>query len=236
MFRINTNDIQEMEAELKTFARRAYPFATKKTINDAAFTAQRLAKADIRNELTLRNRFTEQSIQVDQARTLRVSQQEATVGSTADYMEDQEFGGTKTKGGKKGVAISTSFSAGQGTNAQPRTRLPRKANKLANIRLSKRRTRGATSKLQENFLKVKQAAQAGQKYVFLDLRRGEGIFRVQGGKKRPRIKMVHDLSRDSVVIPRNPWLAPVVAETERMIPAFYADALRFQIRRLGIFR
>lgn len=234
MFQIDDRDIKRLEKDLKTFGARALPFATRKTLNDTAFAAQRIARADVRNELTLRNRFTEQSIRVTQERReLVIRRQQAIVGSIADYMEDQEFGATKTKGGKRGVAIPTSYSAGQ-QGQQPRTRLPRRANKLANIRLAKRRTRGA-SKRQENFIKVKQAAESGQKYVFLDLRRREGIFRVLGGKRRPRIKMVHDLTRKSVVIPRNPWLQPATAEASRMLPAFYADALRFQLRRLGLF-
>lgn len=235
MLQIDTNDIQELEAELKTFARKAFPFATRNTVNSAAFAAQKAARADVRNELTLRNRWTEQSIQVAQTRSLVVSQQEARVGSTADYMEDQEFGATKSKGGKRGVPIATSWSAGQSENSQPRTRLPRPANKLASIQLARRKRRGSNRK-QQNLISIKTAAQSGRKYVFLDLGRRQGIFKVTGGKRRPKIKMVHDLSRQSVVIPRNPWLAPVVAEVQRMVPAFYADSLRFQARRLGLFR
>lgn len=234
MFQIEDKAIKRLEKDLSVMASRALPFATRQTLNDTAFQTQRIARTDVRNEMTLRNRFTEQSIQVErERRELNIRKQQATVGSTADYMEDQEFGAIKTKRGKNGVAIATAYSAGQ-EGQQPRTRLPRRANKLASIRLSKRRTRGA-SKRQENFVKVKQAAESGQKYVFLNLRRGKGIFRVLGGKRRPRIKMVHDLSRQSVVIPRNPWLTPAVAEASRMIPAFYADALRFQLRRLGLF-
>jgi len=235
MFGVDTRDIKEMERDLKTFARKAYPFATRKTVNDAAFQAQRIARADVREEMVNRNRFTVQSIQVEQTKTLQVSRQAAVVGSIADYMEDQEFGAVKTKTGKEGVSIATSYSAGQGDNAQPRTRLPRKPNRMANIQLQRRRKKG-TSRKQQNLIAIKQAAETGRKYVFLDLGRTKGIFKVTGGKRRPKIKMVHDMSRQSVVIPKNPWLAPAFEETTRMIPAFYADALRFQLRRRGLFR
>lgn len=235
MFGVDTRDIKKMERDLKTFARKAYPFATRKTVNDAAFQAQRIARADVREKIVNRNRFTVQSIKVEQTKTLKVSLQAAVVGSIADYMEDQEFGAVKTKTGKEGVLIATSYSAGQGENSQPRTRLPRKPNRMANIQLQRRRKKG-TSRKQQNLIAIKQSAETGRKYVFLDLGRTKGIFKVTGGKRLPKIKMVHDMSRQSVVIHKNPWLAPAFEKTTHMIPAFYADALRFQLRRRGLFR
>ena len=231
MFKIDNSDIQRLEADLQTFARQAVPFATRKTLNDSAFAAQGIARADVKNSMVNRNRFTVQSIQVDQAKTLRISRQEATVGSTAPYMEVQEFGGTKVSKGREGVPIATSYSAGQGLNRRPRTRLPRKPNKLSNITLSKNRKR-ASSQKQRNIIAIKQAASAGRKVAFLDLGKTKGIFRVVGGK----IKMLHDLSNKTVDIPRNPWLRPAFDEAGRMLPAFYADALRFQARRRGLFK
>jgi hypothetical protein len=235
MFSINDKQIKGLERDLKRFAHQAYPHATRKTLNDAAFQAQKIARADLPKKMVLRNRFTSQSLRVEQARGLNVSRQEAVFGSTAPYMEDQEFGGTKTKTGKEGVAIATSYSAGQGENAQPRTRLPRRPNRIASIQLTKRR-RKSSSRKQRNFIAIRQAAQSGRKFVFLDLDRVKGIFRVLGGRKRPRIKMVHDLSRKSVSIPKNPIIKPAFDESLRMIPAFYADALRFQLRRRGLFK
>lgn len=235
MFGVDTKDIKQMERDLKTFASKAYPFATRKTVNDAAFQAQRIARTDVKNDMVNRNRFTVQSIQVEQTRTLQVSRQAAVVGSTADYMEDQEFGAVKGKTGKEGVQIATPYSSGEGENAQPRTRLPRKPNRMASIALQKRRKKGSSRK-QQNFIAIRQAAATGRKFVFLDLGRRKGIFRVTGGKRRPKIKMVHDMTKQSVVIPKNPWLKPAFDEAARMLPAFYADALRFQLRRRNIFR
>lgn len=234
MFGVDNRGIKKMERDLKTFARQAYPFATRQTVNDAAFQAQKIARVDVQRDMVLRNRFTVQSIQVDQAKTLQITRQEATIGSIADYMEDQEFGAVKAKGGKEGVAIATSYSAGQGENAQPRTRLPRKPNTMANIQLQRRRKKGSNRK-QQNLIAIKQAAKSGRKYVFLDLGRRKGIFKVTGGKRRPKIKMVHDMTKESVIIPKNPWLKPAFDESARMLPAFYADALRSQLRRRGLF-
>jgi hypothetical protein len=234
MFKIDDSDIKKLEADIKTFASRSLPFATKKTLNDAAFAAMKMSRADIKSNMVTRNSFTVSSVRVNQARTLNIGRQAATVGSTADYMEDQEFGATKQKKGKEGVNIPTSYSAGQGEGAGVRTRLPRKANKMAMINLGNKRIR-AQSRKQQNLIAIQQAATTGRKFVFLELQRSKGIFKVVGGKRRPKIKMVHDLSRNSVIIPKNPWLKPAFDDAARMVPAFYADALRFQAKRNGLF-
>lgn len=235
MFGIETKQIKEMERDLKHFAAKAFPFATRTALNDSAFQAQRIARADLKHNMTNRNSFTLQSIRVEQTKTLQVRQQAAVVGSIADYMEHQEFGAVKSKTGKEGVTIATSYSSGEGENAQPRTRLPRKPNRMQSIALQKRRKKGSSRK-QQNFIAIRQVAATGRKFVFLDLGRRKGIFRVIGGKLRPKIKLVHDMTKQSVVIPKNPWLKPAFDETMRMLPAFYADALRFQLRRRNLFQ
>lgn len=244
MFQIDDKNIKRLERDLSEFAARALPFATRQTLNDTAFATQRIVKADLKRDLTLRNKFTEQSVRVDQERKqLNIRKQQSTIGSTADYMEDQEFGATKTKGGKTGVSIATSYAAGQ-QGQRPRTRLPRKVNKLANIRLRKFKGRTASNRKQQTLFKVQDAVTSGSRVVFLDLGKRQGIFRVVGGSRRfkrgwpkgARLKMLHDMTRQSVTIPRKPWLMPAVAEASRMLPAFYADALRFQLKRHGLFK
>lgn len=230
MFEINDKEIKELEADLKTFAHRAYPFATKNTINVAAFSARSYAQENIRESMVTRNKFTERSVRVDRAFTLNVSRQISTVGSIADYMELQELGGTKTK-----PAIPTSYAAGQTEGTSPRTRLPRRANKLSNIKLRRKRKRGLTRRRQ-NAIRVRAAAQSGHKYVFLDLARGKGIFKVIGGKRRPRVKMIYDLSRKSVRIPKRPWLRPAMLKSQQEIPEVYKESLMFQLRRQGLLR
>lgn len=234
MIKLDDKNLKEFEAELKTFARRAYPFATKSTINTAVFETQKVSRRDVRIKMVQRNKFTIQSIQVDQARTLNVQQQVATVGSIASYMEDQEFGTIKRKSGSKGVRIATGYSAGQ-EGQQLRTKLPLEPNKMANIRLRKRRIKASTRK-RRNISAIRQAATSGNKYVFLDLGKRQGIFKVVGGKRNTKIKLVHDMTQQSVTIPRNPWLKPAVDVVQLKIPTFYRDALVFQLKRLNIFR
>jgi len=235
MIKVNDEDVKQFESDLKTFAKRAYPFATKNALNKAAFVAQSIYRSNARSNMIHRNKFTNQSIQVEQARTLAVSRQASIVGSTAPYMLDQEFGKNITKKGDRGVPIATSYAAGQGEGSQPRTRLPRKANSMATIQLAKRRKRGKT-KRQQNFILVREAAQSGRKYIFMDLGRKKGIFKVIGGKRRPRIKMIYDLSEKSVIIPANPMLKPAVDQTRKHMPGIYRKSLEFQLKRQGLFK
>lgn len=233
MIDINTRDIKQYESDLKTFAKKAFPFATKSTLNQAAFETRKQAQNNLRKDFTLRNRFTSGSVRVEQTRTLNVRRQEAITGSIADYLSTQEFGGM-VQGGTGSQPIATGYSAGQ-EGARPRTRLPRKPNMMRSIQL-KRRGRRAKTRKQRNLVAVRQAAGGASKYVFLDLGRREGIFKVVGGKRKPRIKMVWDLSRRAVRVPRSPWLAPATREAEDQLPTFYASALAFQLQRRGLFQ
>lgn len=230
MFKIDDSEIKGLESKLDELNKRALPFATRHTLNTVAFNTMRTAKTNVRVKMTTRNKWTEQSIRVERSKSLQISQQAASVGSVADYMEDQEFGTTRTKRGRHGVPIVTGYAAGQ-EGQQPRTRLPRKANKLLNVRLRKGRTSGSTRR-QRNKVAVLEAAASGNKFVFLDLGRRKGLFRVVGGKRRPRVKMIYSLSDASVTIPRNPWLSPSVQHEAVKLPAVYAQALRFQLDRM----
>ena len=241
MFSIDDKDIKRLEKDLKLFKRRALPFATKNTINSAAFGAQKRSRIDLKENFVLRNRFTVQSVQVDQTRTLNIRRQAAHVGSTEDYMEDQEFGGVKTKGGKEGTPITTSYAAGQGLGNHNRTRLARKPNRLLNIKLKGNKLKGAKNSKQATILKTIQAVKTGKRIVYFDFRgrKKKGIYRVVGGRitkkggmpRGVKLRMLHDLSETSVRVPSRPWLAPAVKLTERTIPALYKKSLMFQLRR-----
>ena len=234
MFHLNTRDIRELEAHLKRFAERAYPFATKQTLNSTAFTAMRRARGNIKSDFINRNKFTERSVLVERVSGLNVNRQFAVVGSTAPYMSDQEFGATRSKKGKVGSPIATSFSAGLPEKATPRTKQPKKPNRLSAIKLTNRKRSGA-GRRQRNLIAVKEAAKTNSKFVFLDLGRKKGIFRLVGGKRNPKPKMVYDLSETSISINPQPWLAPAVDYAARLMPGQYRSALLEQLRRHGLF-
>ena len=239
MFKINNKEIKNLENKLKHIRRRAIPYATRNTLNSVAFTTQRHAKRNVQRNLILKNRYTEQSIRVEQTKTLNIKRQEVVIGSIADYMETQEFGGVKRKRGREGVSIATSFSAGQGRSKE-RTKLPKKANKLQSIKLKKQRKHKMTSR-QELLLKVQQAVNTGQRYIFHRFDSGtKGIFKVVGGTKgikrgwpgNAKLEMVWDLTKAVVTIPKTPWLAPAVKTSSKFLEIEYKRALRYQLARI----
>lgn len=233
MIQANLKNIKRYENDLKNFKNKAFPFATKATVNGLAFQTMKNSKELIKNKMVLKNQFTSRSIRVEKAHTLKISKQEAIVGSVLDYMEDQEFGTTKRKDGKHGVAIATGYSAGQ--ENQKRTRLPRKPNKLKNIQLQRRAAKAKTRK-QRNFIAIQDAANSNRKYVFLDLGKTKGIFKVIGGKRNPRIKMVYSLKKQSVRIPANPWLLPSTMKANSQRDKIYLEAIIFQLKRHNLFK
>jgi len=230
MLEIDMDQIEEFADKVKRINKVAFPIATKQTVDRSAFQARANYQDEIRDKMTTRNKFTEKSVIVERAKGLKISRQEAVVGSTQKYMETQEFGGTEVAGGRHGVVIPTSYAAGQ-RGARPRTRLVQKANRMANIKL--RRRIGRTRK-QRNAIAVQQAARSGQKYAFIDTGRKKYIGKVIGGKRRPRVQAVQDMSKDSVTIPANPMLGPAVDKVIPEIPKFYRESLKFQLKRFGL--
>lgn len=233
MIKVDDKELKKLERDMRAFASKAVPFATQATLNSAAFGTQKDARQHVAAELINRNKFTQGSIRVTRARGLSIPAQEAEVGSIAPYMKTQEFGGTKSKTGKHGVAITTSFAAGEGENAQPRTRLARRPNQLKNLKLANNRLSGMNRR-QRNRVAIRAAARTSRNVVFLHLGRTRGIFRVTGTPHKPQIKMLHDLSRPTVTINANPWLAPAKDKNVARLPLYWRDALRFQLRRRGL--
>lgn len=245
MFSLDDKELRQMEKDLKTFGKRAYPFATRQTIHLASKRGRELAIRQVSRTMTLRNKFTTQSIQFAPSGankiTLNVGRQAAFVGATEEYLAKQEFGGTEQATGRHGVAIPTAWSAGQ-EGQKPRTKLPRRPNAIQNIQLQRRMKRAKT-RAQKNVIAAQTAVQTGNRYVFMDFgQRSKGIYRIIGGSKRvksgwpgnARAKMVYNLDRRSIRIPRNNWLFMSTQATQKEIPVFYRSSLLFQLKRHGI--
>ena len=137
LFLVDTKDIIRFEKDLKRLNKKGLPFATRNTLNSLAFEARRNALGIVEKEFVERNRFTARSLRVEKAVGLNINRQESFMGSTASYMEIQEFGGTLRKKGRVGRPIPTSFSSGEGRSSTRRrlVRSPNKFNRtLSNIR------------------------------------------------------------------------------------------------------
>lgn len=245
MISIDPRQFKTLERELTRLSTRAIPVATRNFVNEAARDIRDRAKIVVKEKMTLRNRWTINSIRAVTTREHRsLSRIKASAGSLQEYMLDQEFGGIKRKSGSEGVRIATGFSAGQ-EGARPRTKLPRKANKIHNIKLSNRRA--PRNRKQRNMVMVHQAVREGKRFIFMDLGKRKGIFRVVGGRKRKtanedhrvkgaKVKMIHDLTRPFVRIPPNPWLKPSSEASQRRFPRMWRRQLLRQISREKAFR
>lgn len=244
MIKWENKDVKKLEKDLRDFAKRSYPFAVKETLNALAWDARRNAQIKVAQDMILRNKWTKGSVQVRQVSGLRVNAMESATGSTEDYMRVQEMGDVERKKGKHGLSIPTAYSAGQ-EKARPRTRLPRRANRLANIQLRRFRARGKNTK-QRLVSAMNQAVKSNKKFIFLEVGTHNvrtGIFKILGGTytgrgwpKGARLKMVYDLSHSFVTIPPSPWLKPSALQANKRVETFYRKALVFQLKRHRLFK
>lgn len=226
MFDIDNTQVQELEKRLTELNARALPLATRAVLNKLAFQSRTEAQTLIVSEMVLRNKYTLKSIRVDQARGSNISAQQSVMGSTADYMFDQEYGGNKRRKSGKAVVIPTSFSAGLGRGAKPRTRMPRGALKMGSIAIQRAANAGANRR-QRNVINI--AASKGG-FAYLDLGRRKGIFKID---KKGNPTMVHDLTRAAVRIPGVRWMQRSVDKVTAKSAEYWIQALETQLARLG---
>lgn len=242
--KMDKKPLKELEKDLKIFARRSLPYAARDAINKTGWEARKKAQNKISAEFTERNRWTRGSVLVAPTRTLRIDQMSVEVGSVEDYMETQEMGGTKRSRTGQSVAVPTGYAAGQ-EGSEPRTRLPRRPNRVRNIQLTRYRIRGGSPK-QRLLAAVNMAVRERKRFLYLERSKHgvkNGMYRVVGGRYRgsgwPRgakLKMVASLDKASVRIPKSPWLRPSADSAMRSLPHHYARALIFQFRRQRIFQ
>ncbi|AUR81629.1 neck protein [Vibrio phage 1.009.O._10N.261.51.C9] len=227
MFEINGKELKRLEQQLDQVAEFGLQHAQRNTLNDYAFGTQRQAKQNIRDQFTNRNRWTERSVQVDKASRFVPSSE---VGSTEDYMREQEFGART----ESPIHVPTPAASGESVRANKRLRPVRKNNRMNNINLKGRSRRaGGLTRKQQNIAAVRQAADEGRKFVYLDRGKRKGIFRLYGGKRRPRTRLIQDLSRRVRVVPKNQWLAPASDKVMARAGETYYRHLAQQLRRAG---
>lgn len=233
--RIDTRDIKTLERHLEVFSKQGYPTAVRDGLNTAAFQTRAASVKNIREQMTTRNAWTVKSVQVTQAKIGPIDRMQSVIGSLADYMAAQEDGEARVAKGSQGVPIPTTYASGEGRGVAPRRRMPRKANRLSNVRLANQLP--IANDRQRNAIAVKMAARGkGSKYVFLDVGRRKGIFRVTGTRKSIKVQMVYDLTRKSVKRPTNEWLKPATSSVGARMDDIMVRAMRFQAHKLGLFR
>lgn len=229
MITIDNDGVMKLADKLEKMSGRAIPYATRSALNKAAFFARGEAQEVIGRNMIERNKWTRRSVMVQTAKGLNINKQESEVGSVQDYMETQEYGGTVTGRGKT-KPIPTGYAAGQ-DGQRKRTKVPTRVNKMRNIRVGSRNRRNTL------FQSAIIAANAGDKF-FKTSGRKSAIYRVWGKRKRKgqwtrvKMRMVYDMSRRSVRVPKSPWLAPAIKATVKAWPRILKKEIILQLRRL----
>jgi hypothetical protein len=221
---VDMTEVHELGRVLQETRAKGIPHAARDTLNDLAFTGRTMWQDRMAQDMTLRNKFTQRSVQVDKARGTNMGTMQSVVGSRAPYMADQESGATKRTKGKHGVTIPTPRASGEARGTQPRKKTVRSRNKLSSIQLKPRK---GASKKQEVAIAIRQAKASGRNVAFLDLGKRKGMFRISGRK----LDMIWDMTRPAVAIPKNPTMHRTLRELDKKAPAIAGKALRRQLDR-----
>lgn len=221
-----------MQRELETIAKRSVPFAARETVNNLAFEGRAAWQDEMRQTLTLRNRFTASRALVDRARGLRMSSMEARLGHTEEYMRLLEEGKPE-KAAKRFRAIPTEVAAGQarGSLSAGRKKAVRPSAIISRLGSLTVKGAGARSRKANNARAVQGAIRSGRRLALLDLGKGKGIYRIMGGKRRPKLSKLYDLTRRRTPKPRTPTLERALKRALAKGPAIAFAALEKQLTR-----
>lgn len=245
---LDTTEIIKLEKQLKTFGRLALPFAARNAVNDTGVILKKNSFEHVRKEMTLRNRWTQNSLKLFKAKSLTIDKQVARFGSLQDYMFDQEYGGTRTTRRSSSIPIPTGDATGESGNRGRLQKLAKGKNKLLNIQLLKTRGKRLKTRRQRNAATVAQAIRTKQKYVYMETEKSKGIFKIVsggGGRKgskqrkrenRSRVRLLWNMKHRRISVPPRPWLRPAIEEVLKIMPAVYVGAMQNQLDRYHLFK
>lgn len=216
-----------LKRDLETVAKRAVPHAIRNGLNAIAFEGRKLWQAELGSKLILRNDWTTRRILVEKAKGTDVQSMQSVLRSPDEYLEKQEKGGTEKH------AVPTGVATGEGRGANPRKRLVRRPNQVSAITLGTRARTGGRK--QRNAAAIRIAAAQGKKFVFLELQKRKGLFKIKGGKRRPMVDMVWDTTKKAHRVNPTPTLGPAVRKLEQRAPALMRSAFVDQLRRHKAF-
>jgi len=216
---------------IKDFGEKQYPIINGMALNRTAFEARKEYVKIVERRFTLRNKGTVRSIQFNKVQGLNPNTQESSVGSTAQYMADQEFGAVKKATGKKGIAIPTSTASNESLSARPRKKVVSRPRRRSSIRLSKSSIK-AKNRKQHIFLTIRAAAaKRSGSFVYLPIQGAKGIYRITGKAKKAKIKMIYSLSKKTMPIKKAPSLTPAVNNIIPRMPRFYKEAAEKRMKK-----
>jgi hypothetical protein len=224
LLKVDTRELKKLYQDLKTAKKSALPYAARATLNALAFEARGEYQREMGAKMKLRSRFTVNSVRVDKAKGGNISAMQSTMGTVADYMDEQEEGATQPKGGKHGVPIPAAAPGARKNRGKvTRAKQLRGINILPRISGHRSRQIGAAFSM--------AARRGGKQFAFLKLKAGRrGIYEINPGRKRLGLKKVWDLSKTSVSIPRNPMMKPSIQKASRLRDGIYREALIYQLK------
>ena len=222
ILRADVSSVRQYERKLEAFADRGAQFAQMQTTNEIAGRTHTRAVDAVGSQFINRTPYTRGSIRMHRADTRTL---EAEVGSYAPYLRDQELGAT---GGPTNVP--TPVASGENPRAKVRRKAVRRPNRMNAINIKGKRPNTGNRK-QDNIVAVKEAAESKSRYVFQDRGRKKGIYRVTGGVRKTRIRLVQDLTRDRRVVKPKPWLQPLLSSSHDQAAAIHKRNVLRQLAR-----
>jgi len=228
MLKVEVTGAKEMLEDLRTFRKKAVPYAARDTVNSLAFAGRKVWSDQIRKTFTTRNQFVaNQALRVEKASLGKVETIQSKLGTIFEDMPRQEFGATVAgRSGHKGIPGPA--AAGQAPGGR-RTKPVRHANRQSAIRAF-HAAKGATRQ-QRNAITIAMAKRRGIKFVLLERPKGgKGVFAIGGGKRKTTTRMLWDVSRKSVRLKPEPTLGPTLKRLEPWVPKYQEHALLKQLR------
>lgn len=217
--------------DLEELQKNASKRMSAEVLNRTANGARLFARKEARKKMTLRNRWTEGSIQSTRTPPTRpMGQQFTLVGSRQAYMRKQELGGGLEQ--KNGVRrMTTSEGSREGPMAKPRKKLAKGIMRARSIKTPpNRRYRGKATKGRNAAIDIKRAKAKGFRFAHVKFprTRKEGIVDVRFNP----VRMVHVFERNKMRVKKRPWLGPSADRAARAMPSLYAKALSRELAKL----
>ena len=248
LIKVDTKQVIKYERMLHAMGTRGAAYALRDTTNDLAFTTMDRSRRELPGNFTLRTPWTKRSISFRKAKSLR--RPVSMAGSTEGYMGTQEEGGVRNPTeGNSTVPIPTAFASNEAPG-RVRLKAPTSRNKLRNIKIPGDQVSDGTPG--GNARAVQAAAYGSNKFVYLratgrgnaksrrskrakkNVKKNQtGIFKVMGGQgwKNRELRMVHQMEKPSVRIPKTEWLDPAARYATRRTLVFHRGNLQKQLAR-----
>lgn len=226
--RVDLRDFKRLTTDLEKVSKSALPYAVRNGLNGLAFEGRKVWQGVLAETFILRNDWTTRRLLVEKASGTTVTGMRAVLTTPDAYLERRE------EGANENHSVPTGVATGEGRGANPRRQLVRKPNRVSAITLGTR-PRTATSQRQTNAIAVRMAVASGKRFVFLNLGKRKGIFRVTGGGRAGRVDLVWDTRSKSHHVKPMPTLGHAIRRLEVRAPAIITSAFVDQLKRHKAF-